>query len=137
MLPPSPPAYVASPVPGGALVPLTVPQSLRAGAHAPRWLAIEIVAPDRLPRSPTVSIYLVPDAGVALAPKHALLASWSDVGADGGGSFTASGPLSPEAARALLASAHPHVRIVVDPDARGRSALPPLHAAAARIVNAY
>jgi hypothetical protein len=133
----TPPAYVASPVPGDALVPLTVPKSLRTANDVPRWLAIEVVEPGRLPRSPLVLIYLVPDAGVALDPEHALLASWSDVGRDTGGSFTASGRVAPDAMRALLASAHPRVRIVVNPNASGRPTRPALRATEARIVNAY
>jgi len=134
---PAPPAYVASPVPGDALVPLTVPQSVREAERLPRWLAIEVVEPARLPRSPLVLIYLVPDAGIALDPKHALLGSWSDLGRDSGGSFTASGRVAPDAMRALLASQHPHVRIIVNPDGNGRQTRPALRAASARIVNAY
>jgi hypothetical protein len=133
---PAPPAHVGSPVPGGPLVPLIVPAGVRAAGRAPRWIAIEILDPGRLPKSPTVLVYLVPDAGIALDPKHALLGSWSDLGAGTGGTFTVSGSVDPQAMRALRASAHPHVRIVVNPDGLGRATRPPLRAAAARIVDA-
>ncbi|MDB5043148.1 MAG: hypothetical protein JWN27_3874 [Candidatus Eremiobacteraeota bacterium] len=133
---PTPPAHVGSPVPGGPLVPLIVPPGVRSAGRAPRWIAIEIVDPGRLPKSPTVLVYLVPDAGVALDPKHALLGSWSDLGADAGGTFTVSGAVDPQAMRALRASSHPHVRIVVNPDGLGRARGPALRAAAARVVDA-
>ena len=41
-----------------------------------------------------------------------------------------------EGMRALRASSHPHVRIVVNPDGLGRATRPALHATAARIVDA-
>jgi hypothetical protein len=127
---------VGSPVPGGPLVPLTVSPSVRSQSGVPHWIAIEIVDPSRLPKSPTVLVYLVPDAGVALDPKRALLGSWSDLGRDTGGTFTVSGTVDPQAIRALRASSHPHVRIVVNPDGFGRATRPALHAAAARIIDA-
>jgi hypothetical protein len=133
---PTPPAHVGSPVPGGPLVPLTVPTGVRAGGHALHWLAIEISGPDRLPKSPTILVYLVPDAGVALDPKHALLGSWSEIGRDTGGTFTVSGIVDPQALRALRASAHPRVRIVVNPDGLGNATRPALHAVAARVIDA-
>jgi len=133
---PTPPAHVGSPVPGGPLVPLTVPPGVRSAGRAPRWIAIEIVDPSPLPKSPTILVYLVPDAGVVLDPKRALLGSWSDLGRDTGGTFTVSGPVDPQAMRALRASLHPHVRIVVNPDGFGRATRPALHAAVARIVDA-
>mgnify|MGYP001468143608 CR=1 FL=1 len=132
---PTPPAHVGSPVPGGPLVPLIVPPGVRSAGRAPHWIAIEIVAPSRLPKSPTVLVYLVPDPGVPLDPKHALLGSWSDLGRDTGGTFTVSGTLDAQALRALRASSHPHVRIVVNPDGLGRATRPGLQAAAARIVD--
>jgi hypothetical protein len=132
---PAPPAYVASPVPGNALVPLTTAPGVRLSERAPHWIAIEIVEPSRLPKSPTVLVYLVPDAGIVLDPKHALLGSWSDLGRDTGGTFTVSGIPDPQAMRALRASSHPRVRIVIARGGSGNAAGPAVHAAAARIVD--